>query len=268
MQHSEISQKYTRAIFVPAAIGSLVGSAEQIFNARQFFDNGLLRSTLPDYQEKRQHFSLNRILKTPQAAIVLNSIGFITSASMLAFPNSRKASITYSCLITATHRLLEKRTPYGRDGADQMTSIITQYRILSALIEPQTKSDEIFFDSVNFQLALAYFAAGVSKLSSSSWIQGGALEEILRTETYGNGVLARHLKQKPRLCKCITWLTIAWETAFPSIYFMPEKYAKICLMLTKCFHVGVAGTMELSRFYWGFAAAHGAAKYTFSRRRQ
>ncbi|WP_234323176.1 alpha/beta fold hydrolase [Streptomyces bikiniensis] len=188
------------------------------------------------------------------------------SAGLALARGNRRAQIAAATVIGTCNRLSEIRTPYGRDGADQMTAVVTQYRALTALIPDQRFSDDLFLRAVNFQAALSYAVSGVSKAFGSSWVQGDALIEVLRTEAYGSGPAAALLRRHPKLCRALTIGTVAWETAFPLVYLLPREQASHALSAVKAFHAGVAAAMELPRFVWGFFGAHGAVGYVLDTR--
>ncbi|MEV7865603.1 alpha/beta fold hydrolase [Streptomyces sp. NPDC088124] len=188
------------------------------------------------------------------------------SAGLLLARGDRTAQIAAATVIGTCNRLSEIRTPYGRDGADQMTAVITQYRALTALIPDQRVSDDLFLRAVNFQAGLSYAVSGVAKAFGSSWVQGDALLEVLQTEAYGRGPAAALLRTYPRLCRALTVGTVVWEASFPLIYLLPRKQATQVLRAVKAFHVGVATAMELPRFVWGFFGSHGAVGYVLETR--
>ncbi len=179
---------------------------------------------------------------------------------------NRRAQITAAAIIGTCNRLNEIRTPYGRDGADQMTAVITQYRALTALIPDRQVSDDLFLRAVNFQAGLSYAVSGIAKAFGSSWVQGDALLEVLQTEAYGRGPAAALLRKRPGLCRALTVGTVLWETFFPFVYLLPRRQASQVLSAVKAFHVGVAAAMELPRFVWGFFGSHGAVGYVLDTR--
>ncbi|RKN03588.1 alpha/beta fold hydrolase [Streptomyces radicis] len=188
------------------------------------------------------------------------------STGLVLARGNRRVQIAAAAVIGACNRLSEIRTPYGRDGADQMTAVITQYRTITALIADERVSDDIFLRAVNFQAGLSYAVSGISKAFGSSWVQGDALPEVLRTEAYGRGPAAELLRRHPRLCRALTIGTVAWEAAFPLVYTLPRRQASHALSAVKLFHAGVAATMELPRFVWGFVGSHGAVGYVLDTR--
>lgn len=171
-------------------------------------------------------------------------------------------------MIAACNRLSEVRTAYGRDGADQMAAVVTQYRVVSALVPKPRVADDLFLRAVNFQAGLSYAVSGISKAFGSSWVQGDALAEVLQTENYGRGPAAPLLRRHPRLCRVLTVGTIVWEAGFPVIYALPDRWAVRALHAVKGFHVAVASVMELPRFVWGFTGSHGAVEYVLRTRGQ
>jgi len=170
-----------------------------------------------------------------------------------------------SAVIVASNALSELRTPYGRDGADQMTSVITQYRTLTGLISDPKTSDEFFLQAVNAQAALSYFTSGFSKLFGPSWVRGTALAEVMATDVYGSGLGTGLLKKLPRVMRGLTYATLVWETCFPVVYLLPRPMANLAMVGVKTFHLGIAAMMELPRFFWGFAGSHGAVLHMINR---
>lgn len=247
---------------IPIAIGQALASAEALTLGPLYNKNGLLRgvSARGSRPGTIRHTILSALdsPKTPQILAVIN----LASAGMLLLAKDRRnIQIVSSALIGICNRLNELRTPYGRDGADQMTAVITQYRVLSAFIPGRAKSDDFFLRAVNYQAGLSYFVSGISKLFGSSWVQGDALGEIIQTRAYGGGPAAKVLRAHPRLTRTLTWITPIWEAAFPLIYLLPEAHGRAALIGVKGFHVAVASVMELPRFIWGFSGSHGAVQY-------
>lgn len=259
-------QRAVNATMAPIAIGQLLSSAEALTIGTLYRRDGLLRGvsargTTPGTVRHR----LATLLDAPLTPKLLASVNLVASAALLLGRNRRPVQIAAASVIGTCNRLNEIRTPYGRDGADQMTAVITQYRALSALVPDPERSDDVFLRAVNLQAGLSYFVSGVSKLFGSSWVQGDALGEVVQTQAYGSGPAARFLKSRPRLTRFLTWVTPVWEASFPIIYLLPERWAKPALVGVKGFHVAVAAVMELPRFIWGFTGSHGAVSYVIGR---
>lgn len=255
-------QRALDGVFTPIAIGQILASTESLALTKIYNHDGYLRGfsvreTTPGTIKNR----LCRILDHPLAPRVLATATLGASIALLAARGSRKTQIVASAVIGVCNRLNEVRTPYGRDGADQMTAVICQYRAISGLIPGQATSDDIFLRAVNFQAGLSYVASGFSKAFGSSWVQGDALMEILHTENYGSGPAAKVLRNRPAISRVLTIFTVFWETLFPVVYLLPARWGQYVLLAVKSFHLGVAATMELPRFVWGFLGSHGAISY-------
>ncbi|SCK51308.1 Pimeloyl-ACP methyl ester carboxylesterase [Streptomyces sp. WMMB 714] len=254
-------------MFLPIAIGQILASAETLSLKEVFDDDGYLRGvSAQQYPPGSLRHRLGRVLDHRRTPKVLAGVTLAASAGLAMARGNRKAQIAAAAVIGTCNRLSEIRTPYGRDGADQMTAVITQYRALTALIPDEQVSDDLFLRAVNFQAGLSYAVSGISKAFGSSWLQGDALPEVLQTEAYGSGPAAELLRRHPRLCRALTIGTVAWETAFPLVYVLPRKQASYALSAVKSFHLGVAATMELPRFVWGFVGSHGAVGYALDTR--
>ncbi len=249
-------------MFVPIALGQLVASIETIVNRDLYRPDGYLRGMAANNAAPGtvQHRA-GRVLDHELSPLLLGAATFGASSLMLAARGRRRRQIAAAAVIALANRLAEIRTPYGRDGADQMASLITQYRALTGLIPDAGVADDLLLRAINFQAGLSYAVSGISKGFGSSWVQGDALGEIVRTEAYGGGPAARLLRDRPRLTRFLSRATIVWESGFPLVYFLPRTWAVTSLHMVKLFHVGVAAVMELPRFVWGFVGSHGAIQY-------
>ncbi|MEV1045683.1 alpha/beta fold hydrolase [Streptomyces sp. NPDC049916] len=261
------AQKAADRVFLPIAVGQILASAETLSLTREFDEDGYLRGvSAQQYPSGSLRHRLARVLDHPRTPKVLAGVTLAASVGLVLARGNRRAQIAAAAVIGTCNRISEVRTPYGRDGADQMTAVITQYRTLTALVPDPRLSDDLFLRAVNFQAGLSYAVSGISKAFGSSWVQGDALPEVLRTEAYGRGPLAEILRGHPRLCRALTIGTVVWETSFPLVYLLPRRQASWALAAVKSFHVGVAATMELPRFVWGFIGSHGAVGHVLDTR--
>lgn len=259
------AQKAIDLTLTPIAIGQILASVESLRIGKLYRPNGLLRGvSARGTKPGTTKHTVMTALDSSNTPLVLAAINLLSSIALLVFRGKRVPQIIASSFIGISNRLNEIRTPYGRDGADQMTALITQYRVLSALIPDRVRSDDFFLRAVNLQAGLSYFVSGVSKFFGSSWVQGDALGEVLQTQAYGGGPAAKILKGRTRLNRLLTWITPIWETGFPLIYLLPSQWGSFGLAAAKGFHLAVAAVMELPRFFWGFSGAHGAVKYVIN----
>ncbi|WP_369213377.1 alpha/beta fold hydrolase [Streptomyces flavofungini] len=261
------AQQAADRVFLPIAIGQTLAAAETLFLRAEFKEDGYLRGTsAQQYPPGGLRHRICRVLDHSRTPRLLAGATLAASAGLLLARGNRTAQIAAAAVIGTCNRLSEIRTPYGRDGADQMTAVITQYRALTALIPDPEVSDDLFLRAVNFQAGLSYAVSGIAKAFGSSWVQGDALLEVLGTEAYGSGPAAELLRRYPALCRALTVGTVVWESVFPLIYLLPREPARHALTAVKAFHVGVAAAMELPRFVWGFFGSHGAVGHVLDTR--
>ena len=251
----------------PVAVSQILSSLESLVSKDIYQDDNYLRGNLRLKMDPKKRTWLSKVvdlIDSPRT-VTFCSLTNICGCSLILASGSRKGMQTIgSALILANNKLISLRSYYGRDGADQMGTLILSYRLATSFIKDRKRSDDLFMKAVNAQACLSYLVPGVAKAFSSTWMQGTALEEILNTRAYGSSPLATQLKKYPRFMKYMTWFTIVWESAFPIIYFIPEKYVPLTLNGIKLFHVGVAFTMGLPRFFWGFMGAHAAVEYVIT----
>ncbi|WP_308608669.1 hypothetical protein [uncultured Corynebacterium sp.] len=260
-------QRALNMIMIPIGIGQTLAAAESLSIRNLYRPNDLLRGISSENVSLGTiKYKIFRLLDSPKTPTIVATLNLFGAAALIFGSGNRKNQIVGSSIIAIGNRLNEIRTPYGRDGADQMTSVITQYRLLTAFIPDANRSDEVFLRAVNIQAWMSYFVSGVSKLFGPSWLRGTALSQVLETQSYGNGPLACKLKERPRLMRIITLFTPVWEVSFPLIYMLPVPHSRLALDAVKVFHLGIAAVMELPRFFWGFSAAHGAIQYVSDRK--
>ncbi|GHF33422.1 hypothetical protein [Streptomyces fumanus] len=121
-----------------------------------------------DTSDARVRWRLGRVLDHPRTPKLLAGVTLAGSVTLALARGNRRVQIMAATVIGACNRLSEIRTPYGRDGADQITAVITQYRMLTALVPDPQAADDLFLRAVNFQAGLSYAVSGVSKAFGSS----------------------------------------------------------------------------------------------------
>lgn len=252
----------------PAAIGEIISGLESLSRLSDYGDKGLLRGRSALRERSFVPHRVRKALDTAAGAATLRVLAVTGGLLVLTGRTRRRQQIIGSALLLVTNNLIEYRSAFGRDGADQMAGTISGYRVLTATIPDANASDELFLRAVNAQTALSYLASGLAKLVSSTWRSGEALELILRTQQYGDSRTAHWIKQHPSLSKLLTWFTITWETAYPIVYLLPSDKARAFLTGVKTIHLGIAVVMGLPRFFWGFSSAHGAALYVIDASRK
>lgn len=250
-----------------AAVAQAIAAVEGLVKHRQFGDDGLLtgqgatRSGLLPTK-------VRTALDTHAGAIGIHAVALAGALTQLtASPRRRRLHLLAAATSLASNKLFETRNPYGRDGADQMLGVIYAYRVATALVPDASRSDDLFLRAVNAQTTVSYATAGLAKAISADWLSGSALELIMRTNAYGSTPLAAEIVKRTWASRALSWTTIAWETSYPLVYLLPTREARLALWGIKGFHLGIAYTMGLPRFFWAFGAAHQAVDYVLVNRR-
>lgn len=265
---------YVYGVLAPNAIGQIIGGFEALWSMRSYRPDGLLRGRAAERDglgtaslaDKYLPRCIKKAIDSHASAVAIHLGSVLGAGLILASPKSRNGQMLGVALSLATNQLAEYRNPYGRDGSDQMSKLIYSYRLATGLIPAREASDDYFLRAVNVQACIAYTASGLAKLISSTWRSGEALRLIVLTDSYGGTFFSDLISRYPGVGRAISWATIAWETAYPAIYLTSPSKARPLLILIKLFHGGIAVTMGLPRFFWGFSASHVAIEYVLRQR--
>lgn len=154
------------------------------------------------------------------------------------------------------------RSPFGLDGAFQMTIVILSAFSLGSIAQAlgSDRALELAIGAVGVQLALSYGIAGFAKAVSPMWWDGRALRGIMLTRTYGDPVLLRRLATSG-LVWPLSWSVILFELTLGSFPLFPESVALGALIVGVAFHATNAAVMGLNDFLVSFLAAYPAALY-------
>lgn len=163
-------------------------------------------------------------------------------------------------VVAVTSILLGMRSPYGSDGADQLSLIIFVAAFCATVIGTDS-SQHSFLWFVTGQACCAYFVAGFAKLISPVWRSGRALGGILGTKTYGNRRLGPVVASHPRAAWLAGWWVIALECTFPLVLLGEPRVTYAVLALALAMHLGILVTMRLNTFVWAFAATYPSVVY-------
>jgi hypothetical protein len=244
-----------------AAVGQLINAVESAANGRQYAPGGVLRGRAQYSRTSRLPKRFRVWLDTEQAAWAIHSLNIAGPVLTLTARGRRKQLIAASAVSFLANKLFEVRNPYGRDGSDQMQTVLHGYRLVSALVPNAERGDDLYLRAVNSQVFLSYFMSGLAKLISSDWRSGEATGMIMKTDLYGGTALAEVVQRYPLTGKVISWSTVAWECSYPAIYLLPPRAIRPALVAVKVFHLSIAYSMGLPRFFWNFSAAHTAVQY-------
>lgn len=108
------------------------------------------------------------------------------------------------------------------------------------------------------QLAIAYFAAGASKLALAPWRSGAALRGALSSYAYGHRWAAASLRGAAPAAT-LAWAIMLAEVLFPLALLLPEPGLALVLGGFFALHLAIAVTMGLNTYPWAFLAAYPSA---------
>jgi hypothetical protein len=145
----------------------------------------------------------------------------------------------------------------GTDGADKIALVVSGGTLLQC-IGLAAASDRLVLAGglwAGGQLALAYFAAGASKLTLAEWRSGDAPRRALSSSSFGQNWTAA-LTAQPANARSLAWLIMSVEILFPLALFAPFPW--LCLILAGffLFHFAIAVVMGLNTYPWAFLAAY------------
>lgn len=189
---------------------------------------------------------LERIFHYPA---VLGIIGFRLGAAVLLLSGvcSGLPESALCGLVATTSIALSLRTPFGNDGADQMTILIFSALTLARFADtPEAGAISLWF--LALQTCLSYFTAGVAKASSRVWRNGEAITGIFRTVVYGHSSIARTIGRHPVSAIIAGWSVIVTECSFVFALISPQPIVFAFLFGGLLFHIMSAIFMGLNTF--------------------
>lgn len=150
----------------------------------------------------------------------------------------------------------------GSDGAEQYAAIIFAASALGRLGGGENK--DLAVDFISTQTAFSYFVAGAVKALGREWINGTAVERVVRTEVYGNRRFYRFLRRHPRLSEALTFSTVLLEILFP-LLLLNRATRRFAMGAMFAFHAANVPLMGLGRSFLVFTSTYPAIINTVNR---
>lgn len=183
------------------------------------------------------------------------AIARIGASAVLLLPTKNNARLA-ACSVSALSYLLGNRyTINGSDGAEQYSAIILASSALGRL--GGGKNRDLAVDFIAAQTAFSYFVAGAVKSLGREWINGTAVERVVRTEVYGNRAFYHFLRRNPRLSESFTYSTVMLEMLFPFL-LLHRGAGRVALASMFAFHAANVPLMGLGRFFLVFTSTYPA----------
>jgi hypothetical protein len=204
------------------------------------------------------------LLRYPNVLILL-ALQVILSAAIVAGPVSWTLTPPILLGLYALMFLVDARSRYGHDGADQLAGFVMLGVGVSSLVPtPLSRAACLLF--FTFQACLAYATAGWTKFPMQGWRDGSYLAAVLTARIYGMPPLGRFLTAHPTFAKVASRSVLTWECAFPLVLILPAPIAFGVLALGVTFHVVNAFVMGLNCFVWSFLAIYPPVVWTIQHR--
>ncbi len=253
-----------RASEVLASIGVFISSSEFLIRPRMIDDSSLM--SWPVFQLRHRWFfsglkgtALGGALAFPRFLWIVR-VRAGAAVALIAIPMSGPMHAVFLGVVVLSTAALMLRTTYGLEGSDQLVLIVFIALALVAL-RPTVIAMQLGLWFITLQACLAYFTAGIYKVTSPVWRDGSALTGVLGTLSYGNPMLASWFTQHTRTTKWSSRMFSVSETAFPLVLVCPPAWMPYFLAWGVGFHVTCAVIMGLDSFVWAFVATYPAIAY-------
>ncbi|HJW95475.1 MAG TPA: HTTM domain-containing protein [Thermoanaerobaculia bacterium] len=245
--------------------GIAISTLEFIANIRQCRSDGLFSWEVWRETKWRSHPRLKRaanpLFAYPGVLIVL--LARLALIALLLFELSRGSRLDPILLtaIVATQLYINFRYPCGKDGSDQMSTIVLIMLCLIAWFPARPVIAVACVVFIAFQSLLSYLTAGIAKLVSPDWRSGDVILGVVGTRTYGSRFMAGLLRDHKLLRRTMNYSTIAFESLIVLALVLPHPWNAYFLVIPLIFHVACAVMMGLNIFVFAFAATFPALLY-------
>jgi hypothetical protein len=242
-----------------AAVSTLIASLELLARPRLYQDGNLMSWRVGQLRSRWFFVGpLGRILRVLLAYNVFRVmllIRAVASATLVVEAVGGRPAAAVKTVMAVSSLPMMVRSPYGWDGADQMSALTFLALAARSWLPEITPAIQRFF---TFQLCLSYLSSGVAKAISAQWRSGAALTGIASTQMYGNAAVHDWLRGHPALTAVVARSIIFSECAFPLILIAPRPLRRCGLLGGVFFHALAARIMGLNTFFWSFVAVYPA----------
>lgn len=199
---------------------------------------------------------IGEAVREPLFKVLVAAHAVVAVASSFALANGMNYAVLATVFVVGVRCLIEYRFPFSNTAADQIQLLIWIGLSIFA-VAGEGVGQALALGFIGMTGLLAYFTAGVAKLFKRSWREGTAVEQVIKSDVFGMPTLASMVPiglLSPLAC----WSTLTLEIGGPALVaFGPEAAIVFCTMAV-LFHVGIAFTMGLTPFIFGFGATYPA----------
>lgn len=247
------------------AIGLIISTLELIIFTNQLGNNGLYSWKI--WREikfrKKAYFKSKTtfLFETPGVIVIMIIRIWLLIYFIFSLASGTGLKLWLVGLLYLSQLYYHFRLPVGKDGSDQMSTIVLTCLLLISLF-PASKvivASSILF--IAYQSIISYLTAGIAKLISPTWRSGNIVFGIFNTKTYGSKFVVQVLKDKPKLVKFLNHSTFIFEVLIFVVLFTPEPYNLFLLVIPLTFHLLSAGIMGLNSFVFAFLATYPSIIY-------
>lgn len=245
------------------SIGMLISSVEILFSISLYTSNGLTNWKFS--KSRSAHLTRNKeysVFFQDKNFNYLISLRMIAVFSLLYGISSINFTLIFIGYFfsTISYIALSLRSPFGLDGSDQATLLVSLLMFVYAIFSSEFIRVSVYW-FLALQLTLVYLTSGWCKIKSKGWRDGTYLWKIFSTDSYGTKRLGVFLRKHKTLSKIMGLSVVLLEMCFFLFWILPIKYAIIILILTGMFHLMTAFFMGLNTFLWAFLAMYPSAIY-------
>lgn len=242
------------------SIGLAIDSIEYLFNAGHLEKEGIYSEYIFQVSNKNGANKIDRFIRhylSKSVAFTSLIVLRLLLIVIVNFPLTNRFHFYGFMLLFIIEILSKYRCQFGRDGSDQMDTIIIAGLTVSYLLK--NESLEIMgIAFIAFQSILSYFTSGFSKLFAPVWTSGNAIIAILNANSYGSKKAAAAILRIPHGEKIICMMVIILECLIPVSLFLPLKISIYFFSFGLIFHLSNAVVMGLNKFFWSWMATYPA----------
>lgn len=199
-------------------------------------------------------------LARPRVTTAVHVSRTVVSAAML-LPGTSRWRGAGSAFLAVSGAAVYARHRYGTDGSDQVSVLVQGGNALARLSRSPAVQDAVIWHTA-LQSNLSYAVSGWFKLVGSSWRDGTALRNIMRTRTYGHEPAFTLADRYPRAAKAMVHSVLILECGFPLLYAFRGRLVAPVLASAVAFHGANGFLLGLGRFLSAFTSMHPYVAYT------
>lgn len=248
-----------------ASLGALFAALEEMSRLSDTDESSIQawrirRTALPLFQGRAAGI-FHVVMSEPNYRLTV-VLRVVTAAGVMVCPYRSIGRTTCLVGLSILQLLKGYRSSYGSDGSDQMTFIVIASSALESICPKEYSTAVMINGFISFQSMLSYMTSGMAKWKSPSWRSGDALDDVLRTQTYGDADLYKVFRRSRRVAKWLARLVFVSETTLPLLILGSRKSRLLAMSTGFIFHIGVAKFMGLNRFVWAFCSTYPSLNFS------